>query len=145
MRTRLLERIANLEIGNKTGASVSHETRLKRSILNYLDCLLNTRRGDTAIDRLYGMPDMSNIAGTLREGSVSKLESNIKEQIELYEKRFTQPSINRIHEATTVIALSFEIRGLINIAEIGVLMRPYVMDLTINSGGHISLREKRGF
>jgi hypothetical protein len=34
---------------------------------------------------------------------------------------------------------------MIDIAEIGAVMRPFILNLKLNSGGRISLEEKRGF
>ena len=129
MRTRLLERIANLEVPIPTGVVTLHEIAIKRSIMSYLERLLNTRRGDPAIDPNYGLPDMANIAGTLHAESNEQLEQDIVEQIQLYEKRFTL----------------YELRGMIDISEIGAVMRPFILNLKLNSGGRISLEEKRGF
>jgi type VI secretion system protein len=145
MRTRLLERIALLETPSKTGVIVSHETALKRSIKNYLLRLLNTRRGDPAIDPYYGMPDMANIAGTLKAESNEQLEEDIVEQIRLYEKRFTEPAITLLVDRSDVIAFHYELRGMINVGLSEVVMRPFILDLTLNAGGRISLEEKRGF
>lgn len=145
MRTRLLERIANLEVPIPTGVVTLHEIAIKRSIMSYLECLLNTRRGDPAIDPNYGLPDMANIAGTLHAESNEQLEQDIVEQIQLYEKRFTQPAINQVIDKKNPTAFRYELRGMIDISEIGAVMRPFILNLKLNSGGRISLEEKRGF
>ena len=145
MRTRLLERIANLEVPNPTGVVVPHEVGLKRSIMSYLERLLNTRRGDPAIDPYYGLPDMTNIAGTLHLESNEQLEQDIVEQIQIYEKRYIAPSITQVIDEKNTAAFRYELRGKIDISEIGDVKREFIVDLKLNSGGRITLEEKRGF
>jgi len=145
MRTRLLERIATLEVPNPTGVVVPHEVAIKRSVMSYLERLLNTRRGDPAIDPYYGLPDMANIAGTLHAVSNVQLERDIVEQIQLYERRFVEPSIEQVVDEKDSIAFRYELKGMIDISEIGVVMRQFILDLKLNSGGRITLEEKRGF
>lgn len=144
MRTRLLERIADLEMPNPNGVVVPHEVALKRSILNYLERLLNSRRGESPIDPHYGLPNMANIAGSLFAESSLQLERDIVEQIQLYERRFTQPSIARVIDETDLTAFHYELQGIINVAEIGDVMRQFIVELKLNSGGWFNLEEKRG-
>lgn len=145
MRKRLLERIADLEIPSPTGVTVPHEVALKLSIINYLERLLNSRRGESPIDPYYGLSNMANVAGTLVAESSLQLESDLVEQIQLYEKRFTQPSIARIVDEKYVTDFRYELRGMVNIAEIGDEMRQFVVVLKLNSSGRFNLEEKRGF
>ncbi|MCE7505986.1 type VI secretion system baseplate subunit TssE [Polynucleobacter sp. IMCC30063] len=145
MRTRLLERIANLEVSNPTGVVVPHEVAIKRSIISYLERLLNTRRGDPAIDPYYGLPDMANIAGTLHLESNEQLEQDIVEQIQIYEKRYIEPSITQVIDEKNTTAFRYELRGMIDISEIGDVKREFIVDLKLNSGGRITLEENRGF
>lgn len=145
MRTRLLERIAYLEMPSQSRSNVSHESALKQSIVNYLLRLLNTRRGDPAIDKYYGMPSMANIAGTLKLESNNQLESDIVEQIRLYEKRFMDPAISRVIDDGDATAFRYELRGMIDIGFNEVVMRQFILELSLNSAGRITLEEKRGF
>jgi len=145
MRTRLLERIANLEKSNPNGVIVPHEIALKRSIMNYLERLLNSRRGESPIDPYYGLPNMANFAGSLFAESSLQLERDIVEQIELYERRFTQPSIARVVDEADATAFRYELQGMIDIAEIGDVMRQFIVELKLNSSGRFNLEEKRGF
>lgn len=144
MRTRLLERIANLEIANKKKLYTSHETELKYSIKNYLLRLLNSRRGEAAIDPYYGMPSMANIAGSIKMESNAKLEHDIIEQIQLYEKRFTEPSIARIEDSNDSTDFRYELKGMINVGLHGVMWRQLILELNLSSSGRITLEEKRG-
>jgi len=145
MRTRLLERIAYLEEPNPTGVVVSTEAGIKRSVIHYLECLLNTRRGEVPIDSYYGLPGMANIAGSLKSDSNENLEQNIVEQIQLYEKRFAEPTITQVFDERDVIAFCYELHGMINVSFVEVLMRPLVLALKLHSNGRITLEEKRGF
>jgi type VI secretion system protein len=145
MRTRLLERIANLEVPIPTGVVTLHEIAIKRSIMSYLERLLNTRRGDPAIDPNYGLPDMANIAGTLHAESNEQLEQDIVEQIQIYEKRYIEPSITQVFDEKNTTAFRYELRGMIDISEIGDVKREFIVTLKLNSGGRITLEEKRGF
>jgi type VI secretion system protein len=145
MRTTLLERIAALETVGSNYFITSHENRVKNSVKNYLERLLNTRRGDCRVDPHYGLPDMKNIAGSLLGESNKTLEQSILEQILLYEKRLIQPSISRLQDVNEVMVFLYEIRGMINISELGTLMRSFVMELRLNSAGRIAIKEKSGF
>ena len=144
MRTSLLERITRLEILDSPGLALSHEARVKQSVLKYLGQLLNSHRGNTPIDANYGLPDMANIAGALKAESNPELEKSIVDQIVRYEKRFTEPVLSRIIEED-VIAFRYELRGKINVAEVGIHMRHFLIEIKLSSGGHITLEEKRGF
>jgi predicted component of type VI protein secretion system len=144
MPIRLIERIAYSEIPD--GSSLrpaSYEGKVKYSILFYLDGLLNTRRGEVYIDKNYGLPSMANIASTFYAGSKADIGNAIVEQILLYEKRISNPSI-REDEVDNLRAIRFILDGTINISQSGELLRNFPIEITVQPSGRVVLKEKRG-
>ena len=66
-------------------------------------------------------------------------------QIQIYEKRYIAPSITQVIDEKNTAAFRYELRGMIDISEIGDVKREFIVDLKLNSGGRITLEEKRGF
>lgn len=143
MPIRLLERIAYSEIPASSGRPSSYEGRLKLSILEYLDGLLNTRRGEVFIDKNYGLPNMANIAATFYSGSQAAIASTIVQQILLYEKRIQNPVIS-VDDATGRGVMRYILEGTINVVESGELLRNFAIEIDIRASGRITLKEKRG-
>lgn len=143
MPIRLLERIALSEIPASSGRPSNYEGMIKLSILEYLDGLLNTRRGEVYIDKNYGLPNMANIASSFVSGSKVKIGDAIIEQILLYEKRIQSPRIREDDGISSGI-IRYILEGMINIVESGELLRNFAIEITVSSSGRITLKEKRG-
>lgn len=144
MPIRLLERIAYSEIPiTNSRRPSSYEGRIKQSILLYLGGLLNTRRGEVYIDKNYGLPSMANIASTFYAGSKADIANAIVGQVLLYEKRFLNPSISE-GEGDDPRVIRFILEGDINVAQTGVMLRNFPIEILIQSSGQVVLKEKRG-
>ena len=91
-KIRLLERLSALEEPLLV-AGRPVDRQLRDSIVVHLRKLLNTRAGSVPIDPNYGMPDMSNIAGSFAMGTTESLSESIIRQVARYEKRLLQPKI----------------------------------------------------
>jgi predicted component of type VI protein secretion system len=143
MPIRLLERIAYSEIPASSGRPSSYEGMLKLSILEYLDGLLNTRRGEVYIDKNYGLPNMANIASNFVSGSKVKIGDAIVEQILLYEKRIHNPRIREDDEIGSGI-IRYILEGMVDVVEFSELLRNFAVEITVRSSGRITLKEKRG-
>ena len=76
IKERLLERLSRQESPNLSDRR-SPEDVVKASIQRYLSRLLNVRRGSVPVDAEYGLPDMSNIAGSFAVGYVSDIQREI--------------------------------------------------------------------
>jgi predicted component of type VI protein secretion system len=111
--------------------------------LEYLDGLLNTRRGEVFIDRNYGLPSMSNIAATFHSGSQAVIADAIVQQILLYEKRIQNPRI-RENDVIGNGFIRFILEGMINVVESGELLRNFAIEIDVKPSGRITLKEKRG-
>lgn len=121
------------------------EDSVKVSIQHYLSRLLNVRRGSVPVDAEYGLPDMSNIAGSFAVGYVSDIQREILLQIDSYEKRLLNPAIQQVVEEREVITLKFVLTGQIDLS-VGstVGTKEFSMFVRINSAGQVSLEPAHG-
>lgn len=89
---RLLERLKNMENNTPltTGTDVQSEIQ---SILDHLQCLLNTRCGTVLIDEDYGIPDVFFTQGTSFKENTQTMMQLMTETIKKYEPRLSQVSI----------------------------------------------------
>lgn len=139
VKERLLERLVRQGTPNINDRR-SPEELGKSSIVSYLSKLLNTRQGSVPIDPEYGLPDMSNIAGSFASGSINDIQRDILKQINTYEKRFLQVRITPLNEEREVITLKFQLSGMINVGSTtGPVLKELSMFLRINSAGYVRL------
>jgi type VI secretion system protein len=118
---------------------------VKASIQRYLSSLLNVRRGSVPIDAEYGLPDMSNIAGSFAVGYVSDIQREILIQIDRYEKRLLNPTIQQVTEEREVITLKFILTGNIDLTVGSVeVIKEFSMFLRINSAGQVRVELAHG-
>ena len=144
IKERLLERLTRQESPTPSDRR-SPEDLVKASIQRHLSRLLNVRRGSVPIDPEYGMPDMSNIAGSFAVGYVSDIQRDVLLQIDRHEKRLTRPTIQQVIEEREVITLKFVLTGQIDVgASAGAAMKEFSMFLRINSAGQVSLELAHG-
>lgn len=141
---RLLERLSRQESPKRTDR-LSAEDLVKASIRHYLSSLLNVRRGSVPIDAEYGLPDMSNIAGSFAVGYVSDIQREILIQIDRYEKRLLNPTIQQVTEEREVITLKFVLTGNIDLSVGSVeVIKEFSMFLRINSAGQVRVELAHG-
>lgn len=144
IKERLLERLSRQESPNLNDRR-SPEDLLKASIERHLSRLLNVRKGSVPIDAEYGLSDMSNIAGSFAVGYISDIQREILIQIDRYEKRLVQPTIQQVIEEREVITLKFILTGKIDVGAIpGASLKEFSMFLRINSAGQVSLQPAHG-
>lgn len=138
----LLERLSALE-EPRLVAGVPPDRQLRDSIVKHLRNLFNTRAGSVPIDPNYGMPDMSNIAGSFAMGTIESLCEAFLWQTSRYEPRLHQPKIRVEDETRDVITLRFELSGLIESAnEWDTQMQPFSMVIRVNSSGRVYVDPK---
>lgn len=136
-KIRLLERLSALE-EPALQAGRPPDRQLRDSIVEHLRRLLNTREGSVPIDPEYGMPDMSNIAGSFALGTTEQLSEAILRQVTRYEPRFRSPKITVQKETREVITLRFELSGLVaSTQEGGSAQQPFSMIVRVNSSGQV--------
>lgn len=140
-KIRLLERLSALE-DPRQFAMRSPDRQLRDSIVLHLRQLLNTRAGSVPVDPNYGMPDMSNIAGSFALGTTESLSEAIVRQVSRYEKRLQSPQVTVEEEKREVITLRFELAGKVASSQEGEQMQPFVMTLRVNSSGQVFVDPK---
>ena len=144
VKERLLERLSRQEQPNRNDRRPPEDI-VKISIQRYLSRLLNVRRGSVPVDLEYGLPDMSNIAGSFAVGYVSEIQRDILLQIDLYEKRLLQPTIQQVVEEREVITLKFILSGRLDLGPTpGTVVKEFSMFLRINAAGQVSLEPTLG-
>jgi type VI secretion system protein len=133
---RLLERLTWLEAST---LKISPEEAYVNSVCDHLKGLLNTRRGSVGIDRMYGMFDMANLAGTFSQGMIPAILEDIVKQILWFEPRLRNPKIRQISEEKEVITLKFLLTGDIDIGTNASLVKECKFFLRVNSAGKFSI------
>jgi type VI secretion system protein len=91
---RLLERISNWEQG-AARTVLPRQEMLTKSIVNYLQRILNTRQGTVLLDDQFGVPDFTNGAGaSLISGSATDISLAIERMVLKYEPRLSNVDVN---------------------------------------------------
>ena len=109
-RERLLERIGSL-VSREETRNLSRFEQVGSSIRAHLSRILRTRRKSVPISDDFGVPDLSNVAGSFETGSSVEIVRAILETVGRYEPRLLSPRV-RAHETTTELgALRLEISG----------------------------------
>ena len=144
VKERLLERLSRQEFPNLSDRR-SPEDLVKASIQRYLSRLLNVRRGSVPVDTEYGLPDMSNIAGSFAVGYVTDIQREILIQIDRYEKRLLKPTIQQVIEEREVITLKFILTGEIDLSVgLTAVAKEFSMFLRIDSAGQVRVEHAHG-
>ncbi|KML54606.1 type VI secretion protein [Burkholderia cepacia] len=105
---RLLERIAHWEAGGEHSCFPRVDV-LAHSVLDHLRRILNTRQGHVPIDPAFGVPDFTNLAGGLAQGSVREIERQIECVITRYEPRLKSPRVVLADRSPDVAMLHFNL------------------------------------
>lgn len=112
---RLLERLLEAPERDELRAHRQPEQRLRASVIGHLSKLLNTRRGNAAIDPEYGLPDLSKWAGgTLAAAESAQAEALVAEVLRRYEPRLQNPAVRLLGAASDQLALRLELSGTID-------------------------------
>lgn len=109
-RERLLERIAFWKEGTERNRLSRYES-VSSSIRDHLSRVLTTRRGSVPISEEYGVPDLSNIAGSFETGSPVQIVQTILETVARFEPRLLSPRVRSFDDTTELSSLRIEISG----------------------------------
>lgn len=132
---RLLERVAGLE--RDAGRSSQTQAQvLAASILEHLRRILNTRQGSAPIDAHFGVPDFTNLAGSLVAGETAQIIEEIGAMIARYEPRLMQPRLALAEHGQDVLSLSFILEGRIRVDERDIALRVVTR---VSSDGRVTL------
>jgi type VI secretion system protein len=107
---RLLERISRWEEGADYTARPGADV-LVRSLLRHLQRILNTKQGSVQIDDTFGVPDYTNLAGSLLPGTPQEIEVGLRQVIERFEPRLKSPQVKLMSGGEDPLSLRFELSG----------------------------------
>lgn len=110
MNQRLLERIRNLDAGDQELVSDDTASEI-RSILEHLQCLLNTRQGTVLIDDAYGMPDIFFTQGTSFHDNSQSMVQLLTETIRKYEPRLKNVTVRIKPRMNEVLEQHFTVQA----------------------------------
>lgn len=111
---RLLERISYWEQGAERSSQTQVDV-LVRSISEHLKRLLNTRQGSVELDPLFGIPDFTNMGGSLTGGSTRDIEEAIRRMVQKYEPRLKLPRVTLRQENSDVLSIAFSLDGTVEV------------------------------
>jgi type VI secretion system protein len=131
---RLLERVSYWERGMDRSHQTEAET-LVRSICGHLLRLLNTRQGSVPLDPLFGVPDLTNVAGGLASGATADIEEEFRRVITQYEPRLKKPRVSAIARDGEVLALAFSVSGML---EVNDQLIPLQLSTRLDGNGKLS-------
>lgn len=135
---RLLERIAlSADETSRTHATSTHQ--LIQSILNHLACILNTRQGSVPIDLKFGVPDFTNLAGSVVSGTTREIIESIEKMIASYEPRLKKPQVKLVEDEKSLLSLSFSINGFIEVDNQDI---PIQLSSKVLSNGKITISDR---
>ncbi len=133
---RLLERIRKLEIDPERRENIDPNRQI-RSVLNYLQRILNTRQGSVLIAEDFGMPDFTNLPGAFSTGDTHEVERLLKQVIQKYEPRLKRVRIVFEPQQEEILSLRFKVEAQLDRKE----GPPVAFETVVNAGGKISLKE----
>lgn len=109
-RERILERIAFWKEGAERDRLSRYES-VSSSIRDHLSRVLTTRKRSVPISSEYGIPDLSNIAGSFESGSTLQIVQTILETVSRFEPRLLSPRVRALDDTTELSSLRIEISG----------------------------------
>ena len=133
---RLMERLAEAGEGQPARAAAGSEERLLRSVLDHLLQLLNTRRGNAAIDPDYGLPDLSKLVGSALAADGARIETMVRQVLLKYEPRLGEAQVRLLGLSADQMGLRLEIGGRIEHAGRQLPLR---IKATVAADGRIEL------
>ena len=135
VRERLLERIGQLGAPEE-GRKGSRFERVSASVRAHLSRILKTRRGSVPLSENYGVPDLSNVAGSFEAGSAVEIVRAILETVARFEPRLLNPRVRALETTTELGSLRIEISGEISL---GGRRWPIQIPATVRASGEIVL------
>ena len=131
---RLLERIKHME--TRPGERIERNLpRKTRSIMHYLQRLLNTRQGSVLIADDFGIPDITNTSGEGISEITERIEKNLRNAIQTYEPRLDRVKVTLLSGNDDVLTLRFKLEAVIR-SENNL---PLVLETVISSEGKVNV------
>ncbi|UOD50078.1 type VI secretion system baseplate subunit TssE [Orrella daihaiensis] len=143
---RLSERLT-YAVNPRLTAGMTADSLGKKSIVDHLTRLLNTRQGSVPIDPNYGMSDLSNIAGSFAMGTTESICEEVAIQISRYESRVTNPriTVNNSTDERNVIALRFDVSARLADAQRKPTDEMLSLLMRIDASGRVHLTPRQDF
>jgi type VI secretion system protein len=143
---RLSERLT-YAVNPRLTAGMTTDALGKKSIVDHLTRLLNTRQGSVPIDPNYGMSDLSNIAGSFAMGTTESICEEVAIQINRYEPRITYPriAVSNSTDERNVIALRFDLTARLVDSQQKPTDEVLSISMRIDSSGRVHLLPRRDF
>ena len=107
---RLLERLRAYE-QNPDNRGLWNVERVKASVLDHLNALLNTRQGSAMIAADLGMPDFTNMIRAFDDMTYDELAAEIKTVLEKYEPRLGGLRVEVLPKDDRLLKMKFKIEG----------------------------------
>jgi type VI secretion system protein len=141
---RLSERLT-FAVNPRLTSGMTADSLSKKSIIDHLTRLLNTRRGSAPIDVNYGISDLSNIAGSFAMGTTEAICEEVAIQISRYEPRLANPriTVSNTTEERNVIALRFDLTARLMSAQRKPTDELFSLVMRIDSSGRVHLMPRR--
>jgi type VI secretion system protein len=135
-KERLFERIRRVEDAPDRVIESNAEL-LKRSVVNHLRHILNTRQGSVEIADDYGIPDFTNIINETDLRSIEDVQETVREVILKYEPRLADVRVTHHKEKKdTTIGITFRLNGSIRYRDKEI---PVVFETVLEPNGQISI------
>ena len=143
---RLSERLT-YAVNPRYVAGMTADSLGKKSIVEHLTRLLNTRQGSAPIDPNYGMSDLSNIAGSFALGTTESICEEVAIQMNHYEPRLANPriTVSNTADERNVIALRFDITARLVDSQRKPTGETLSLLMRIDSSGRVSLQPRQDF
>jgi type VI secretion system protein len=143
---RLSERLT-YAVNPRLTAGMTADALGKKSIVDHLTRLLNTRQGSVPIDPNYGMSDLSNIAGSFAMGTTESICEEVAIQINRYEPRIAYPriAVSNSADERNVIALRFDVTARLVDSQRKPTDDVLSINMRIDSSGRVYLLPRRDF
>ena len=110
---RLMERIHNLE-DPSTRSGMPDQAVAIRSLVVYLNRILNTRKGAVLMDPEFGVPDFSSMASrfsTEAPETLDEIVEGIVRVVDKYEPRLSSPRVRFLEKKEFEITLFLELEA----------------------------------
>jgi len=129
---RIFERI-NSVIANKNHRKIESPdlNKVKASIINYINKLVNIKKGNLLTDPESGMPDFTDYIYNYPE-SIRDIERSVENIIEKYEPRLENVKVAFISKNDNSFSLNFQIKGILTEEK-----KPLIFNSEINKTGGV--------
>ena len=143
---RLSERLT-YAVNPRLTAGMTADTLGKKSIVEHLTRLLNTRQGSAPIDPNYGMSDLSNIAGSFAMGTTESICEEVALQISRYEPRLANPriTVSNTPDERNVIALRFDVTARLVDTQRKASDETLSLMMRLDASGRVHLLQRQDF